>query len=130
MGAKTARLLLEATAVLVALVILGYLAFATAGNSHPALFYSLYSLVPLLLWATLRFGSTGVSTSMIALAFVSIWGAVHHRGPFTGSSPLVNVLSLQLFLFFTAAPFMALAAVVEESKDDGAVLATERPRVE
>ena len=108
---------LEATAVLVALVILGYLAFATAGNSHPALFYSLYSLVPLLLWAALRFGSTGVSTSMIALAFVSIWGAVHHRGPFTGSSPLVDVLSLQLFLFFTAAPFMALAAVAEESKE-------------
>ena len=54
---------------------------------------------------------------MIAIAFVSIWGAVHHQGPFTGPGPLVNVLSLQLFLLFTAAPFMALAAVVEESKD-------------
>lgn len=105
---------LEASALLVALVILGHLAFATTGNSHPALFYS---LVPLLLWATLRFGSTGVSTSMIALAFVSIWGAVHHRGPFTASGSMVNVLSLQLFLFFTAAPFMALAAIAEGSKD-------------
>jgi signal transduction histidine kinase len=105
---------LEATVLLVALVIFGHFAFATAGTSHPAL---LYSIVPLLLWATLRFGSTGVSTSMIALAFVSIWGAVHHRGPFTGPGPLVNVFSLQLFLFFTAAPFMALAAVAEESKD-------------
>ncbi len=104
----------EAIALLVALVILGSLAFATGGSSHPAL---LYSLVPLLLWATLRFGSTGVSTSMIALAFVSIWGAVNHRGPFAGSGPLVDVFSLQLFLFFTAAPFMALAAVAEESKD-------------
>jgi PAS domain S-box-containing protein len=105
---------LEGTVLLVALVIFGHFAFATAGTSHPAL---LYSIVPLLLWATLRFGSTGVSTSMIALAFVSIWGAVHHQGPFTGPGPLVNVLSLQLFLFFTAAPFMALAAVAEESKD-------------
>ena len=54
---------------------------------------------------------------MTSIAFVAIWGAVHGRGPFTGPGPLVNVLSLQLFLFFTAAPFMALAAVVEESND-------------
>ena len=54
---------------------------------------------------------------MIAIAFVSIWGAVHGRGPFTHPGPLVNVLSLQLFLFFTAAPFMTLAAVVEERQD-------------
>lgn len=105
---------LEAAILLATLVILGSLAFATPGNSPPAL---LYSLVPLLLWSTLRFGSTGVSTSMIAVAFVAIWGAVHGRGPFAGPGPLINVLSLQLFLFFTAAPFMALAAVVEESKD-------------
>jgi signal transduction histidine kinase len=105
---------LEATALIVALIIFGRLAFATPGSSPPAL---LYSLVPLLLWSTLRFGSTGVSTSMVAIAFVSIWGAVHHQGPFTGPGPLINVLSLQLFLLFTAAPFMALAAVVEESKD-------------
>ena len=42
---------------------------------------------------------------------------MHHQGPFTGPGPLVNVLSLQLFLLFTAAPFMVLAAVVDESKD-------------
>jgi signal transduction histidine kinase len=105
---------LEATALLVTLVVLASFALAGTGSSHPAL---LYSLVPLLLWATLRFGSTGVGTSMTALAFVAIWGAVHHKGPFTGPGPLVNVLSLQLFLFFTAAPFTALAAVDEEGKD-------------
>jgi PAS domain S-box-containing protein len=111
---------LEATALLVFLVILGQLAFAAAGRSSaPAL---LYSLVPLLLWSTLRFGSTGVSTSMIAIAFVSIWGTVHGRGPFTEPGPAIDVLSLQWFLFFTAAPFMALAALVEERKDAEQVL--------
>ena len=105
----------EAAALVVALGVLGYLVFDTPEKSiFPAL---LYSLVPLLLWATLRFGSTGVSSSVIAIAFVSIWGAVHGRGPFTGPGPVIQVLSLQLFLFFTAAPFMVLAAVVEESKD-------------
>jgi len=106
---------MEATALLGALLILGSLAFAGPGGSSPPAL--LYSLVPLLLWATLRFGSTGVSTSMIAIAFVSILGAVHSRGPFTEPGPHVNVLSLQLFLFFTAAPFMALAGLSEERQD-------------
>jgi PAS domain S-box-containing protein len=106
---------LEAIALIVALVVVGHLAFsAPEGKSPPAL---LYSLVPLLLWSTLRFGSTGVSTSMIAIAFVSIWDAVHGRGPFIEQGALINVFSLQLFLFFTAAPFMALAALVEEAKE-------------
>ena len=113
-GQKPRAYYLEAAALLVALVVLANLAFAAPGrNSPPAL---LYSLVPLLLWSTLRFGSTGVSTSMIAIAFVSIWGAVHGRGPFADPGPTIDVLSLQLFLFFTAAPFMVLAALVEERK--------------
>jgi PAS domain S-box-containing protein len=103
---------LEAIALLIALVIVGSLAFAAPGmRSRPAL---LYSLVPLLLWSTLRFGSTGVSTSMIAVAFVSIWGAVHGRGPFTEPGQSINVQSLQLFLVFATTPFMFLAALVEE----------------
>jgi len=106
---------MEAAALIIGLVFLGTLAFNTPGRSSPPAL--LYSLVPLLLWSTLRFGSTGVSTSMITIAFVSIWGAVHGRGPFAEPGLSVNVLSLQLFLFFTAAPFMALAAVAEESKD-------------
>ena len=105
----------EAIALLIALIVLGQLAFATPlGSTLPTL---LYSLVPLLIWCTLRFGSTGVSTSMIAIAFVSIWGAIHDRGPFTGPGPFIDTSSLQLFLFFTAAPFMALAALVEETND-------------
>ena len=106
----------EATGLLVALAILGNLALAAPGRaSVPAL---LYSLVPLLLWSSLRFGSTGVSTSMILVAFVSIWGAVHGRGPFTESGQSINVLSLQLFLVFAATPFMFLAALVEERQHD------------
>jgi PAS domain S-box-containing protein len=111
---------LEAIALLVALVILGQLAFAAPERSRlPAL---LYSLVPLLLWATLRFGATGVSTSMIAIAFLSIWGAVHDQGPFAVPGATIDVLSLQLFLFFMAAPFMTLAVLVEERKDAEQIL--------
>jgi len=106
---------LEAGGLITFLTLLGYLVFVGLGrNSPPAL---LYSLVPFLLWAALRFGSTGVSTSMIVIAFLSIWGVVHGRGPFTGHGPLDDVFSLQLFLLFATVPFMILAVLVEERKN-------------
>ena len=111
-GQKPRGFYLEAIAQFVALLALGSLAFAApGGGSHPAL---LYSLVPLLLWTALRFGTTGVSTSILALAFLSIWGAVHGEGPFLELGESIDVLSLQLFLIFAATPFMFLAALVEE----------------
>ena len=105
---------LEATVLIAALILLGYFTFISSGkNTPPAL---LYSLIPFLLWSGLRFGATGISTSVIVVSFLSIWGAVQGRGPFTGPDPLNNVLSLQLFLFFAATPFMVLAALVDEHK--------------
>ena len=93
-------------------VFFGYLTFmGTARGNRPAL---LYSLVPLLLWAALRLGLKGVSTSMLVIALLSIWGVAHGRGPFSEQGPLNNALSLQLFLFFAAIPFTVLAVVVEE----------------
>jgi signal transduction histidine kinase len=101
----------EGAALLGTLAILGYLVLLAPWQTMSS---TLYSFVPLLLWAALRFGSLGVSTSMLVISFLSIWGAMHGHGPFTGPEPFRNVLSLQLFLIFAATPFMALAAVVEE----------------
>lgn len=86
---------------------------APGGSNRPGL---LYSLVPFLLWAALRFGVLGVSTSLNIVAFLSIWGAVHGRGPFTGASPLENVLTFQVFFLTASSSFMVLAALVEEHK--------------
>ena len=112
---KSIAYYLEAVLLLGGLVSLGYFAFvASNGQSHPAL---LYSLVSFLLWSALRFGSVGVSSSILVVALLSIWGAVHERGPFIGAASLSNVLSLQLFLLVAAIPFTTLAAIVEERKD-------------
>jgi PAS domain S-box-containing protein len=109
---KSRAYCVEAAALITALVIFGYFVFVAPEKSvSPAL---LYSLVPFLLWSALRFGSMGVSTSVVVIAFLSIWGATRGQGPFTEPSQLNNVLPLQLFLFFSAAPFMVLAALVEE----------------
>src|SRR5882672_4604210 len=105
---------LEFAALLTSLIFFGYLTFMGTGRwDQPAL---LYSLVPLLLWAAFRLGLKGVSTSLVVVALLSIWGAAHGRGPFAEQGPLNNALSLQLFLFFAAIPFTILAVVVEQQK--------------
>jgi PAS domain S-box-containing protein len=118
---------LELAALMTSLVFFGYLAFMSTGRSEPPAL--LYSLVPLLLWAALRLGLKGVSTSIVVITYLSIWGASHGRGPFTAQGPLNNVLSLQLFLFFAAIPFMFLAVLVEGQKRAQQALINEEARL-
>jgi signal transduction histidine kinase len=105
---------LEGAVLVVGLISLGSVMFVSRGSGYPQAL--LYPLVPFLLWSALRFGTAGVGTSATIVALLSIWGTLHGRGPFTETDPINRVLSLQLFLLFTATPFMVLAALVEERK--------------
>ncbi len=107
---------IEAGALLVFLASLGYLTFDTFRRGYSPVL--LYSVVPFLLWAALRFGTTGVSTSMMAIGFLSIRGIVRGVGPFTRYDPTSNLMSLQLFLLFLAAIFMVLAVLATERKQE------------
>ncbi len=122
---QSGRRYLEGLLLPAGLVVVGYVTFVLGGEPQsPAL---LYSLVPFLLWAALRFGLTGVCSSMLIIAFFSVRGAVHGHGPFTESSSISNVLALQLFLLFSAVPFMFLAVRAQESKKaDAAVRESEK----
>jgi PAS domain S-box-containing protein len=107
---------LEAAGLLAIIISLSFFVFlAPLASTLPAL---PFLLVPFLLWSALRFGSTGAGTSATIVAFLSVWGAAHGRGPFTGTAPINNVLWLQLYLLSTAVPFMFLAALVEGHRQD------------
>jgi signal transduction histidine kinase len=125
--ARKPRNYLELGTLLASLIVLGYFAFTGTALEETATL--LYALIPLLLWAALRLGLKGVSTSMLVVAFLSVWGAAHDRGPFTGQGPLNNLVSLQLFLFFAAIPFMILAVLVEEEKRTRQELIDERAQL-
>ena len=102
--------------------LLSYLAFAADGKiNSPAL---LYSLVPCLLWSAFRFGEIGITSSMIIISFLSVWGLIHGRGPFYALGSENSMLALQLFLIFAATPFLVLTAVVEDRKAAGEQLAS------
>jgi len=103
---------LEGLMLIAGLALVSYIVFTVPEDSRsPALFYT---LVPFLLWSALRFGWLGVSTSLVTVTSLSIWGAVHGRGPFSAMVPLSHPLPLQMFLVFASIPFMVLAALAEE----------------
>jgi len=105
----------EGVMLIVGLVLVSGIVFNLPEDSRsPALFYT---LVPFLLWSALRFGWLGISTSLIAVTSLSIWGAVYGRGPFSHLVPLTNPLPLQMFLIFASIPFMVLAALAEQHEE-------------
>jgi two-component system, LuxR family, sensor kinase FixL len=118
-------------------LILAILVVATAvvvfalGDANPAVIASspLAGLLPLLLWASVRFEPVGASLSLLATTIVAIWAATHARGPFTGLPVAEHVLALQIFLSVVAIPLMCLAAVIEERRRVGSAL-QERLRFE
>jgi PAS domain S-box-containing protein len=112
---KSRTLQLEGVMLIAGLVLVSSIVFMVPeDSSSPALFYT---LVPFLLWSALRFGWLGISTSLIAVTSLSIWGAVNGRGPFSDLVPLTNPLPLQMFLIFVSIPFILLAAVAEEHEE-------------
>ncbi|HEY2922170.1 MAG TPA: PAS domain S-box protein, partial [Candidatus Binatia bacterium] len=98
----------------------------TAGpGTTPAL---VYLPLPFLLWAAIRFGPAGASTSLLFIVLGSIYGAAQGRGPFINSSPAENVLSLQIFLIAISLPIMFLAALVAERRAKTKVLSESEAR--
>jgi two-component system sensor histidine kinase UhpB len=75
-----------------------------------------YMPLPLLLWASLRFGAAGLSASLLGITLISTGYAVQGRGLFTSPSMITNVLSLQVLLCMITLPLMFLVAVLAERR--------------
>ena len=82
-------------------------------GSDPAL---LYAPLPLLLWAAVRFGLSGLCASLLVVAFLSLSNAIAGRGPFVIQSPVENSRSLQIFLMTVSVPLMLLSVLLEERR--------------
>ena len=104
-------LFLGAAIIALGLFVFDYLPAGPA--SSPNL---LYAQIPLLIWASLRFGLGGTSVAVLLVTLQAILGTMHGHGPFLARSPEENALALQLFLLVSAAPLMLLAVVFEEER--------------
>jgi len=115
-GRVTPARMIEGSLLALGIVMVGTYVFAIvpAGpETSPAL---LYAPIPLLIWAALRFGLSGISAAMLVVTFQAIWGAMHGRGPFLLQSPAENALALQMFLIVTGTPLMFLSVLLEDDR--------------
>src|SRR5215208_3777521 len=119
-----------AEGVLLALGLGAAYAFAYSESSFGPSFVpaKLYAPLPFLIWAALRFGAGGVSTSLLAVLLISVSYAIGGRGTFNSRSPAEDVVGLQLFLIAISVPMMVLAAVTEERRRAEAELAESHRR--
>ncbi|HET6178782.1 MAG TPA: MASE1 domain-containing protein [Candidatus Sulfotelmatobacter sp.] len=106
----------EASLLAIGLLLVSVLVFGGIGpsrNNIPAL---VCAPLPFLLWAAIRFGPGGLSSSLLAISLISIWNAVHDLGPFTSETMPANVLSMKIFLSLITVPNMLLAAVLADQR--------------
>jgi PAS domain S-box-containing protein len=74
--------------------------------------------LPFLLWASVRFGPPGLSLSFFAFTLIAAVSSASGRGPFVSSPAAENVLWIQAFLIALYVPFLVLAAVVRERRQN------------
>ena len=104
----------EAGLLAVGTVSISIFAFGAAGGwrgNTPAL---IFAPLPFLLWAAVRFGSGGMHASLLTIAVISIWNALHGHDPFTTGTKVESVLTLQIFLCTISVPLMLLSAFMLE----------------
>src|SRR5262245_53211780 len=102
---------LEATGLVVVLVLIGWVLFLTRIPSG----LEYFALVPLL-WAALRFGRRGAVTSAFAMSAIALWGTLHDLGPFATSNPNQSLLLLQVFLATVTVTSLVMASVILERR--------------
>ena len=79
--------------------------------------------LPFLLWAAVRFGTTGAAVTLLTTTLLAVWSAVHGRGPFALMSPSITGPALTLSLIVVSSTLLALAALIHERRDTQHTLA-------
>jgi PAS domain S-box-containing protein len=76
-----------------------------------------FLLLPLLLWAAVRFGPFPTSLAVLVLFLLAIQGTLHGLGPFYGGTDNQSLLFLQTFMSVTSVTILALACGVAERRE-------------
>ncbi len=86
---------------------------AGAEALHQALIYVIF---PFAIWAALRMGQLGATSTVVAVSAIAIWGTVHGLGPF-GRLPINDsLILLQTFTGVVALISLTLAASAAERR--------------
>ncbi len=108
--------LLEATALLAALVGVGLVVFGGRFPSDIKDYPLEFLCVPFLLWGAFRFGRRETATAIMILSGLAVWGTMRGFGPFARETPNESLVLVQAYISVMAIMGMVLAAVVAEHK--------------
>ena len=120
-GWKTPFQLIEPAAIAVALIVISLLSADLAGRSGFHIFLPVILLLPLplIVFASIRYGEKGASSTILVIATIMTWSTLRGHGLFSGRDQEMGALSLQLFLTGLSIPILLLGAMVEELRDAG-----------
>ena len=76
-----------------------------------------FTVVPIIVWAGLRFGSRGATGATFLFSTIAIWGTLGRLGPYGSGSTNTALLSLQFSIMVLATVGLALSALVHERLD-------------
>lgn len=81
-----------------------------------------YALLPLVVWASVRFGRRGAATAALAISAIALWGTVQGLGPFATDSPNRPLLYLEVFVGSVMLTSLVLAAAIRGREQAEAAL--------
>src|SRR5262245_31220245 len=74
----------------------------------------LFTPLPLILWAAVRYGERGASGAILIVTVLLTWRTLRAPSLFPGEDPARSVLALQLFLMGLSVPVLLLGALIDE----------------
>ncbi len=115
-GQVTSRDVPEIFSLFVLLLIVVLIVFA-GWFPGPIKTYPLaYLCLPCLLWAALKFDQQVVTTAIVLMAGLAVWGARHGYGPFVLAGPNASLLLLTSFVGTSALMTLVVAGVTSEQR--------------
>jgi PAS domain S-box-containing protein len=75
-----------------------------------------FALLPLVMWAAIRFGASGSATTVLIIATIATVSTALGSGPFTHGSPLTNAVLLDIYFAVLSISGLTLSAVIAEKK--------------
>jgi signal transduction histidine kinase len=108
------RRLLEAAALTAALLITSLIVFTRRAPADSLVFLQPYLLIPVLIWAALRFQERGAASAVFISSVVAIWGTAYGRGPFVDGTLSERLAALQALMAMMAITFLVLGAIAAE----------------
>jgi signal transduction histidine kinase len=105
--------LLAGTTTLISVIIFRH---ALAWRAIHGIVRGTYPIIPLLIWAALRFEQRGVTSALLLVSAVAVTGASSGKGIFAAESVHERLLLVQCFMAVTAVSMLTLAAALAERR--------------